>query len=620
MINLNRRYLILPLDIIFMLISYFLAHLIRYESLAFLNNLQNFLISMAIVVGIQTVIFAFSNIYRSIWAYASIHDLLEIIKTTLLSVLVATTGLLLYNRFFEHSRMVFILDPLLLLSFLCFRSFFWRVIRDYYLNREHHQGKPTILVGAGKLGAMFLTEIRRQTELELRPIGFLDEDDKKIGAHIHGLPVLGKLESLADVINSYSVKEIVITSSNFSGKEISNIKQVAETFGIHAKILPSFSEIFSGKLKVGQPREIQVEDLLGREAVDLEMESIKSYLQGKSILITGAAGSIGSEISRQVSRFEPKTIILLDAAETPLYYIDHELKSSNHYNVEYISIIADVKNISRLNSIFQRYKPSVVFHCAAYKHVPLMELNPQEAVLNNIMGTKNVADIAKLSGVDKFVLISTDKAVNPVNIMGASKRIAELYLQNVSINSKTQYITVRFGNVLGSNGSVIPRFKEQIGAGGPVTVTHPEIIRYFMTIPEASQLVIQAGSMGKRGEIFLLDMGEPVKILELAEEMIRLSGYQPYKDIDIVFTGLRPGEKLYEELLLGMEGIKKTHHPKIMIAASMEQFNSLLFQEKIAKLFEIAKANRAEEIYQMFQDIIPEYKKHKDYISLFKKS
>lgn len=600
-----------------MALSYFLAHLIRYESLEFLQRHESFLISTLIVVGLRAIIFLLSNIYRSIWAYASVHDLLEIIKTTLLSSLVATTGLLLYNRFFQHSRMVPILDTLLLLSFLCFRSFFWRVMRDYYLNREKNPGKPTILIGAGKLGAMFLTEIRRQASLlKLQPVGFLDNDSKKIGAHIHGLPVIGHLEDLTQVIRTYLIEEIVITSTQLSGKEIAAINQIAEEHKIHAKILPSFSEIFSGKIQVGKPREIRVEDLLGRDAVNLEAESIKSYLQGRVILVTGAAGSIGSEICRQVSRFEPKKMLLFDAAETPLYAIDYELNGNNHNQIEYISIVGDVKNLSRLSSVFETYQPSVVFHCAAYKHVPLMEQNPQEAVLNNVFGTKNVADIAQLMGVEKFVLISTDKAVNPVNIMGASKRVAELYLQSIAPTAKTQYITVRFGNVLGSNGSVIPRFKEQIDAGGPVTVTHPEIIRYFMTIPEASQLVIQAGSMGKKGEIFLLDMGEPVKILELAEEMIRLLGYQPYKEIDIVFTGLRPGEKLYEELLLGMEGIKKTHHPKIMIAAATESINPLIYREKLNQLFQYARNNQRAEIYRLFQEIIPEYKTHKDYLAI----
>ncbi len=614
----NKRYLIFPIDIVFMTISYLTAHLIRYESLEFLADPERFAISMLIVVGTRSIVFLYSDIYRSLWAYASIHDLLEIIKITLSSSLFSTLALLFYNRFSQHSRMVPILDTLLLLSLLCFRSFSWRIIRDEYLSKNFNDGKATLVIGAGKSGMMLVTEIRRQPELNLRPVGFLDDDPSKLGAHIQGVPVLGAIDQIENFLTAYKVEEIIITLGALPGKTISNIIKVCEAYKIHAKILPSIGEIFAGKKSsYNQLREVRVEDLLGRDPVDLEIESIKSYLTGQTILVSGAGSSIGSEICRQVSLFDPESVILLDAAETPLYHIDYELRKA-FPNIRYESIIADVKNLSRLGHIFEQYTPTVVFHCAAYKHVPLMEINPSEAVLNNVMGTKNIADISRLSGVDRFVLISTDKAVNPVNIMGASKRASELYLQHITPNSKTKFITVRFGNVLGSNGSVIPRFKEQIEKGGPVTVTHPDVIRYFMTIPEASQLVLQAGSMGERGEIFILEMGEPVKILELAEEMIRLSGYQPYKDINIEFTGLRPGEKLYEELLLNLEGIKKTHHPKIKIAASNLNQNQIVFISKLNQLFSLAKANKNKEIYDLFKEIIPEYQKHIDYISITK--
>lgn len=614
----SRRYLIFPIDVVFMTISYITAHLVRYESLEFLEDPERFLISLSIVVFARSIIFLYSDIYRSVWSYASIHDLMEIIKVTLTSSFVSTTALVLYNRFSQHSRMVPILDTLILLSLLCLRSFSWRILRDQYLTKHITMGKPTIIIGAGKSGLMLVTEIRRQPELNLKPVCFLDDDATKLGAHIQGVPVLGSIDQLEQFILTYRVEELIITLAALPGKRISNIIKICEEYKIHAKILPSIGEIFLGKKSsYNQLREIRVEDLLGRDPVNLEIESIKSYLKGQIILISGAGGSIGSEICRQVSLFEPESVILLDSAETALYHIDYELRKS-FPNIRYESIVADVKNLSRLGYIFEQYAPTVVFHCAAYKHVPLMEINPSEAVLNNVMGTKNIADISRLSGVDRFVLISTDKAVNPVNIMGASKRASELYLQHITPNSKTKFITVRFGNVLGSNGSVIPRFKEQIEKGGPVTVTHPDVIRYFMTIPEASQLVLQAGSMGEKGEIFILEMGEPVKILELAEEMIRLSGYQPYKDINIEFTGLRPGEKLYEELLLNLEGIKKTHHPKIRIAASTSSLNQMVFLSKLNQLFSFAKANKNSEIYDLFKEIIPEYQKHIDYISVTK--
>lgn len=477
------------------------------------------------------------------------------------------------------------------------------------------KGTPILLVGAGKLGSSFLTEIRRNVDLDYFPIGFLDDNISKKGGYIQGIPILGSTEEIGKVLNRYAVKKVIMTVPQPDGRVVSKLMKECEGAGVEFKILPTFGEYLAEKPNITQLREVQVEDLLGRPTVDLEIESIRSYLEKKVILVTGAGGSIGSEICRQVALFKPSVLVILDAAETPLYEIDYELrKNFSELNIDIRPVIADVKNLSRISAVFEEHRPSVVFHSAAYKHVPMMEINPSEAILNNVMGTKNVADVCRLIGVERFVLISTDKAVNPVNVMGASKRAAEIYLQHISQNSRTKFITVRFGNVLGSNGSVIPRFREQIKRGGPVTVTHPEVIRYFMTIPEATQLVLQAGSMGEHGEIFLLDMGEPVRILSLAEEMIRLSGYTPYKDINIEFSGLRPGEKLYEELLLNAEGIKKTHHPKIRIAAPLDHYNLLLFQNKLNRLFSLAKANKNREIFAGLKDIIPEYKIHDEYI------
>ncbi|WP_244594481.1 polysaccharide biosynthesis protein [Leptospira ryugenii] len=613
--SIPRRYWVLPVDMVFMTLSYFLAHVVRFENLSFLENKRVFLICLGIVLITRTLVFLFSGIYRSLWSYASIHDLLEIIKATLLSSLIATIAILFYNRFSQISRMVPILDTLFLLGFLCLRSLSWRMIRYQIFRPRGQNGIPVLLVGAGKLGATFLSEIRRFEELNLNVIGFLDDNAAKVGGYIQGVPILGDTASAEEIILKYDIRKVILTVPQPDGRVISQLMKICESNRVEFKILPSFSDYFFNKPKIDQLREVQVEDLLGRPTVDLEIDEIRSYLEGKDILVTGAGGSIGSEICRQVALFKPRTLILLDAAETPLYEIDYELrKNFAHLPIQFKSVAADVKNLSRLSYIFEQHSPNVVFHAAAYKHVPMMEINPSEAVLNNVMGTKNVADVCRLNGVDRFVLISTDKAVNPVNIMGVSKRAAEVYLQHISQNSKTKFITVRFGNVLGSNGSVIPRFREQIKRGGPVTVTHPEVIRYFMTIPEATQLVLQAGSMGEHGEIFILDMGEPVKILSLAEEMIRLSGYTPHKDIKIEFTGLRPGEKLFEELMLNEEGIKQTHHPKIRIAAPLESYNLLLFQNKLNKLFSLAKANKEKEIPFAFKDIIPEYKIHEEYL------
>ncbi|NBU96616.1 MAG: polysaccharide biosynthesis protein [Spirochaetia bacterium] len=603
-----------------MMSSYFLAHLIRYEDTHLFFIPEQFFVTMAIVVISRSVVFLFSGIYKSLWAYASLHDLVEIIKFTLISSLLSTVAVLFYNRFEAQSRMVPVLDGLILLGFLCIRSLSWRLLRENLKTGNFH-GKNTLLIGADKLAVSLLTDLRQHKELGLRPIGFLDDEIAKHGGEIQRLPILGGFESLPDWISQKKIECVIIAKTGLSPKHISSIRAICSESKIDLRILPSVTDIFteSSIEKYSLLREIRVEDLLGRDTVSLDIDPIKEYLSGHVILVSGAGGSIGSEISRQVSQFKPSLLVLLDTAETPLYEIDYELRKK-YPTLNLQSIVGDVKNLSRLSHIFQTFQPGVVFHCAAYKHVPLMELNPSEAVLNNILGTKNIADISKISGVEKFVLISTDKAVNPVNIMGASKRIAELYLQSISLNSKTRFLMVRFGNVLGSNGSVIPRFQSQIQKGGPITVTHPDVVRYFMTIPEASQLVLQAGSMGEEGEIFILDMGEPVKILELAEEMIRLSGLKPYQDIDIQFTGLRPGEKLYEELLLDLEGLKATHHPKIRIAAVTGIQNQLVFLNKLNQLFSLANANKNEEIYQLFKEIIPEYIVHKDYIEETKSS
>ncbi|EIE01186.1 polysaccharide biosynthesis protein [Leptospira licerasiae] len=613
----NRRSLLFPLDLSFMILSYFLAHLIRFESTAFLQEPNDFFIPLLIVVACRSFVFLFSNIYRSIWAYASIHDLVEIIKTTILSSLISNTALLFYNGFEHLSRMIPVIDTLLLLGFLCIRSLSWRLVRDQYiLRKKQGDGIPTLILGAGKTGATLLTELRRHNDLNLLPLGLLDDDESKLGAHIQGVPVLGKIDQAESLIRSLEIKKVLIAFSNPDGKQIGKLIKSFESENVDFKILPSLGSLFFDPPKVQQLREIRVEDVLGRPVVDLEIESIRSYIAGKTVLITGAGGSIGSELCRQVAVFNPAKMILLDSAETPLYEIDYELrKVFKDSGIQFRAVIADIKNPLRISSVFETDRPQVVFHSAAYKHVPMMEINPSEAVLNNVLGTKNLADISRHYGTERFVLISTDKAVNPVNIMGASKRVAELYLQAISQGTKTKFITVRFGNVLGSSGSVIPRFREQISNGGPVTVTHPDIIRYFMTIPEATQLVLQAAAMGEKEEIFLLDMGEPIRILNLAEDMIRLSGFRPYTDIPIVFTGLRPGEKLFEELLLDLEGIKKTHHPKIRIAAPLEEGDPSSFQARFNALLEAAKSDREEEIFSSFKALVPEYKMHKEYIS-----
>jgi FlaA1/EpsC-like NDP-sugar epimerase len=419
------------------------------------------------------------------------------------------------------------------------------------------------------------------------------------------LNVLGSQVDLSRIVNQYGVDEVIIAIPSAAGKQIREIVERCRESSVKFRILPGVGELIDGRVSIQQIRDVDLNDLLGRESIFLDEVQINHYLQGKRVLVTGAGGSIGSEICRQVARFNPQKLILFENAETPLFLIEQEL-TQQYPQLPIVPIIGDVRNRSRVNVIFDEQLPQVVFHAAAYKHVPMMEMNPAEAVNNNVQGTRLLANAADQCGVEKFVMISTDKAVRPTNIMGTTKRVAELYVQSLDNRSRTSFVTTRFGNVLGSNGSVIPTFKDQIEKGGPVTVTHPEVTRFFMTIPEATQLVLQAGSMGSGGEIYLFDMGEPVKISALAEELIKLSGLQPHEDIEIVYTGLRPGEKLYEELLLDDEGVLPTSHNKICIARSAISLHTELVAN-IDDLVAAAKALDLAGVKEKLQWIVPEY-------------
>jgi FlaA1/EpsC-like NDP-sugar epimerase len=486
--------------------------------------------------------------------------------------------------------------------------FVTRAFRENYFPMPMHNApeKTRILVvGAGDAGQMIVREIRKNSRLRSEVIGFLDDDPKKKRERFQGFHVLGGQKRIASICKKYNVDEVIIAIPSASSREIRRIVERCLKAGVKFKMLPGVGDLIDGRVSVQHVRDVDLEDLLGRDPVRLEAEKIRAYLGGKRVLVTGAGGSIGSEICRQVARFRPEKIILFENAETPLFHIEQELLK-NFPDVRLAPIVGDIRYRARVEAIFDEFMPEVVFHAAAYKHVPMMEHNPAEAVNNNVRGTKIIADAANAFGVRNFVLISTDKAVNPTNVMGASKRAAELYTQSLARRSHTHFVTVRFGNVLGSNGSVVPTFKAQIRKGGPVTVTHPEVTRFFMTISEASQLVLQAGSMGRGGEIFLLDMGDPVKILHMAEELIRLSGLRPYEDIDITFTGLRPGEKLYEELLLSGEGTVPTSHEKIMVAKA-GSCNEEVLHRQLERLFKSARAMDLAATVGILKEIVPEY-------------
>ncbi|MBM4103987.1 MAG: polysaccharide biosynthesis protein [Planctomycetes bacterium] len=472
---------------------------------------------------------------------------------------------------------------------------------------SEHRGivRRFLIVGAGNAGEALLREMIRRRDSQYEVVGFVDDDPAKRDTEINGIPVLGTVDDLASICKKRSIDEIAVAIPSASRTQLRRVVQVCQGAKIRFSTVPSLMDIAAGKLQVSQMRDVDINDLLGREVVNLDMEQIHVFLKDNVILVTGAGGSIGSEMCRQVCAFEPRKLLLLEQAENPLFFIERELRES-FPAVPLESIIADITDRVRMEQLFNCYRPQVVIHAAAHKHVPLMEQNPGEAIKNNIIGTRTVADTADAFGAECFVMISTDKAVNPTSIMGSSKRVAEMYIQDLNKTSKTHFVTVRFGNVLGSNGSVVPIFKQQIAAGGPVTVTHPEMRRYFMTIPEASQLVLQAAAMGQGGEIFVLDMGEPVKIVDLARELITLSGFRPGEDIEIEFTGLRPGEKLFEELSIEGENMVATRHPKIAVWENIPRDRETL-RIGIERLLKVAHSQDRSQIIPILKELVPNF-------------
>lgn len=508
------------------------------------------------------------RLYNKAWEYASVGELLTIVKAVSLTIILTALIqlVLIDNIYFRALGLAWMLHVILIGG----SRFSWRVYRDRYI-KPQVEPKRALIIGAGAAGTMLVRQLLKKSDAGIKPVAFIDDDPKKYKLHILGLPVVGDSKRIAKTVETLNIDKIIIAIPSLSKEEMQRIFE--ECSGTKAKtvIMPMVEDVMLGKVSVNQFRDVQVEDLLGREPVELDIESISKKLTGKTILVTGAGGSIGSEICRQVCKFQPKKILLLGHGENSIYQIDMELRNKHKDEIEVIPVIADIQDRDRIFEVLETHKPDVVYHAAAHKHVPLMEYNPKEAVKNNVIGTKNVAEAADTFGVGTFVLVSSDKAVNPTNVMGSTKRIAEMVIQELDKHSATKFVAVRFGNVLGSRGSVIPLFKKQIQAGGPVTVTHPDMTRYFMTIPEASRLVMQAGALARGGEIFVLDMGEPVKIVDLARNLITLSGYKE-EEIGIRFSGIRPGEKMYEELLNEKEVHKEAVFPKIFIGkAVLEQ-------------------------------------------------
>ena len=571
---------------------------------------------LPLFLAVKLPVFGLFKQHRGWWRYVGISDLLGILRASLVSTLIIVV-LWFAMDYIEPVRRRLPDGMKTVAEGVCVADMFATVlilgglrvvIRLYYEEFRTVEGgrlKRFLIIGAGNAGEALLREIHRMPIAQYDVIGFIEDDPVKQGINIHGIPVVGTVEQLPKICTDRNIEEIAIAMPSATHQQLRRVIQVCEGTKIRFRTVPAITDIASGKFRVSQTRDVDINDLLGREAVQLNLDLIEAFAKNKTVLVTGAGGSIGSEMSRQLCNFDPELLLLVEQAENPLFYIERELR--NQFPTVCIeAVICNITDSTRVGQIFEKYKPEVVIHAAAHKHVPLMELNPGEAVKNNVVGTKVVADAADRYGTANFVMISTDKAVNPTSMMGSSKRIAEMYIQDLGRTSKTHFVTVRFGNVLGSEGSVVPIFEKQIAQGGPVTVTHPRMKRYFMTIPEASQLVLQAATMGKGGEIFVLDMGEPVKIVDLAKELITLSGFRPGEDIEITFTNLRPGEKLFEELRIEGEDMQRTGHPKISIWKNIVMDRDRL-RAGIDELIAIVQTQNHSEIVQKIKELVPEY-------------
>ncbi|API92966.1 MULTISPECIES: nucleoside-diphosphate sugar epimerase/dehydratase [unclassified Virgibacillus] len=564
----SRLGLLILLDSVIVTTAIFIASWVVYPYTSVVSMDAIVISAIALLVFHHVFAYIF-KLYNKVWAYASVGELIAIVQAVTFSVIGAAIVQYIANDFSLYKRALLV-TWMLHIIFIGGSRFMWRILRDRYIkdDRDH---KRTLLVGAGAAGAMIARQLRDQSqEAELCPVAFVDDDLTKQKMQLYNIPVKGRVRDIPQIVGDMEIEHIVIAIPSLRNGQLKKIVDFCNQTNAKVQMIPKLEDLMTGKVTVSSLKNIEVEDLLGREPVQLDIHAISKYVTDQTVMVTGAGGSIGSEICRQVMKFFPSKIILVGHGEFSIYSIDMELRGKyRDAGIEIIPVIGDVQDRDRMFEIMEMYKPRIVYHAAAHKHVPLMEQNPHEAVKNNIIGTKNVAEAADTFGIHTFVLVSTDKAVNPTNVMGATKRIAEMVIQDLSARSKTKFTAVRFGNVLGSRGSVIPLFRKQIADGGPVTVTDPKMTRYFMTIPEASRLVIQAGTLAKGGEIFVLDMGEPVKIVDLAKNLIKLSGYTE-EEIPIEFTGIRPGEKMYEELLGEDEVHSDAVYEKIYVGKTSE--------------------------------------------------
>lgn len=605
-----RRVFLMCYDMLAVFIASMLALMIRFD-LNFYNVPSEYLNevwrTLPYMMAITLIIFWALRLYSSLWSYAGALEMMYVVSACILDAIAVAALILVRNwgDMFPVPRSFYILYGLFLLVLIMGCRYSYRGLRAIRnMRRDGVYRRNVLVIGAGEAGNQLIKEINNSRYVKKKVVGVIDDDKTKVGNYIHGAKVIGDRSCIMDKVLELHVHEIIIAMPSASPKQMKGILDICKETGCELKRLPGIYQLVNGEVGISKLKDVDVNDLLGREPVTVNLESIMGYVSGKVIMVTGGGGSIGSELCRQIAEHKPKQLIILDIYENTTYDIQNELKVK-FPELDLVVLIGSVRNTNRMNWIFETYRPEIIYHAAAHKHVPLMEESPNEAIKNNVLGTWKIVQAADRYHVKRFVMISTDKAVNPTNIMGASKRICEMIIQTYNKRSATEYVAVRFGNVLGSNGSVIPLFKKQIERGGPVTVTDPNIVRYFMTIPEAVSLVLQAGAYAKGGEIFVLDMGEPVRILDLAKNLILLSGHKPDEDIQIVFTGLRPGEKLYEEMLMDEEGLQDTENNLIHIGKPIE-----LDEEKFLKQLEQLKeyvVTEPSDIREWVKEIVPTY-------------
>lgn len=599
-----RKPIMFAIDLVLVNLSMFLAFAVRFDWRFIGPTVSLCLYFMAWATIIRIILFAFLGMYEWSFRYASLSEAINLLKSVTIGSLSLITVAFFTQRT-EIGRSVLLIDYLICLFLVGISRFSPRAFLKFNRFKSSNL-KRVLIVGAGAAGEMVVREMINAKKRTYQPVGFIDDDPNKLNSRIHGVKVLGKIENIKDAIGLYNIAEVIIAVPSASGNTIRAIVSKCEKSDVKIKTVPELHKILTGEVTIKQIRDVNPEDLLGRETVNISTEDISSFLRDKVVLVTGAAGTIGSELSRQISKFDPKQLILYDLNENDVYFLEIELRSS-YPCLKFKTVIGDIKDIGLLKNTFSRYRPQIVFHSAAHKHVPLMEENPVSAIKNNVVGTRNLIYASEHYMVERFVMISSDKAVNPTNVMGVSKRIAEMMIQSKAKTARTKFMAVRFGNVIGSSGSVVPIFKQQIERGQPVTVTHPEVKRFFMTAKEAVQLVMQAGAIGKEGEILILDMGEQIKILDLAKNLITLSGLEPDKDVRIEFVGLRPGEKMYEETLLDAEHDKATKHDKIYIAQP-NNFDPIQLRKDIKTLEQLANLMAERKIVDKIKEMVPTYR------------